>query len=106
MTRKQIVEKLDELSETIEAYKYNTTKYCSLNCAYKDGTKQTKQKICPSCKKTFLALRDTQTYCSRQCYSKAKKLKPKICPSCNSSFQPNHSSQIYCSRNCAKTSKK
>ena len=80
--------------------------YCSKDCANKDQITSV-TKICKCCGKEFLAeysVRDTQIYCSSECYYNYKrintKLESKICPCCKKEYHTYHHNQVCCSDKC------
>jgi len=67
------------------------------------------KKICPECGKEFVARKDSQICCSRECSSKHRTIiEPRVCPICGKIFKPHQTRNshqkvvgIYCSRECA-----
>lgn len=88
--------------------------YCSDNCrnkvlgrARKYNKTKVRKKICPVCDVEFETNLKHKTFCSHECYLKAREdyyvpNKPKqlVCPICEKSFETTHAGQKYCSREC------
>jgi hypothetical protein len=106
------VRKCLQCGKTFELSKYNSRKkYCSQKCSQKANfiKKHKYDKVCPTCKKQFKAMKD-QIYCSSECWiNKNGPKKPKdprtkgslekICLWCHTKFKSN-TPQLYCSLEC------
>ena len=102
-------------------FKYGKTKYCSHKCATlfgadkkKKENKNVKMKICEHCGKTYVAKKDTQKYCSRNCLAKAnysrklatviRKRQKFVCKNCGREYEAfyNGGKNYFCSKKCCK----
>lgn len=87
--------------------KYRHTQTCSYSCRAKLGAQSTKesyQKVCKVCGKTFVTNDAYRKCCSPDCSKKAK-IKPEaeiVCPVCGKTFKQNqkHPDHICCSKSC------
>lgn len=62
---------------------------------------------CIVCGKQFTSKRETQRFCSKQCfYAHRIEDHKKTCPACGERFTPERTEQIFCSRQCSATTKR
>ena len=87
----------------VHSYRRNSAKYCSFKCLSKSKEKPI-YKICPICKKKFIAERERQNLCSKKCSGKFRETSIiKKCKNCGKKIKVKPSvldRKKYCSIQC------